>query len=442
MKEFFLSVFLILSGITSSFAQYKNILIDEGNGPHSPEEPSICISPVNPMEIAAGSNIRNVYHSEDGGASWKMDTLKSKQHGVYGDPCLIADTTGNFYFFHLADPDHSGWGGANFLDRMVCHKSTDGGKTWDDGSAIGINHPRQQDKEWAIVDPKTNTIYITWTQFDKYESKESTDSTHILFSSSADGGITWTVPVRLNQFAGNCLDSDSTVEGAVPAAGPNGEIYVAWAFDQKIYFDKSVDQGKSWLNKDIVASDQPGGWDFDVSGVYRCSGMPVTVCDNSKGPYRGSIYINFSDQRNGKDNTDIFLVKSTNGGTSWTKPKLVNNDSQVDKKSKKRTAQAREKNKDQFMSWMAVDQSNGYLYIVFYDRRNFSDDSTDVYLAVSKDGGETFSNEKISEQPFKPSRSVFLGDYLNISASRGIIRPIWVSMEDKRTKIWTAIINK
>lgn len=418
---FFLLCFCCL---TFSFAQYVNVKIDEGKGFNSPEEPGIAINPKNVKQMVAGSNIRNVYHSDDGGMTWTKDTMRSKEHGVYGDPCIVADTSGNFYFFHLGDPDHKGWSGTSFLDRIVCQRSVDGGKTWSDGTSIGLNHPHQQDKEWVVVDSKTNTIYVTWTEFDKYESKNPTDSSRILFSSSADGGSTWSVPLRLSQFAGNCADNDSTVEGAVPAVGADGELYVAWAFDQKIYFDKSIDRGKTWLSKDILVCDQPDGWDFEVSGIYRCNGMPVTVCDNSNSPNRGNIYVNFSDQRNGKENTDIWLVKSVDKGSTWSKPTRVNNDTTK---------------RQQFMSWMAIDQSTGYLYIVFYDRRNQADDSTDVYLAVSKDGGTTFTNEKINEQTFKPNKYVFLGDYLNIAACNGVVRPVWVSADGFKTILWTAV---
>lgn len=426
VKKQIISFLLLVCCSVFSSAQYKNVKIDEGKGFNSPEEPTIAMNPKNVLQMVAGSNVRNVYHSADGGLTWAKDSMRSKEHGVYGDPCVVADTNGNFYFFHLGDPDHKGWSGPNFLDRMVCQRSVNGGKTWSEGSAIGINHPHQQDKEWVAVDGKTNALYITWTEFDKYESKSPIDSSRILFSSSLDQGQTWSAPMRLSQYAGNCADSDSTVEGAVPAVGVNGEIYTAWAFDQKIYFDRSVDGGKTWLNKDILVCDQPGGWDFEVSGIYRCNGMPVTVCDNSKGPNRGAVYINFSDQRSGKNNTDIWIVKSTDGGASWSKPTRVNTDTT---------------NHHQFMSWMAIDQSTGYLYVVFYDRRAYKDDSTDVYLAVSRDGGITFSNEKINENAFKPNKYVFLGDYINIAACKGVIRPVWVTMEGFNTMIWTAIIS-
>jgi hypothetical protein len=154
--------------------------------------------------------------------------------------------------------------------------------------------------------------------------------------------------------------------------------------------------------------------------------MPVTVCDISNSPYRGTIYINWADQRNGMDDTDIWLAKSTNGGNTWSSPKRVNDDPP---------------GRHQFFTWMAIDQTTGYLYIVFYDRRDYDDLQTDVYLAVSKNGGETFKNHKISWTPFVPNKGVFFGDYTNISAHDKIIRPIWTRLHQGRLSLWTALIN-
>ena len=79
---------------------------------------------------------------------------------------------------------------------------------------------------------------------------------------------------------------------------------------------------------------------------------------------------------------------------------------------------------------------------MFYDRRNYTDTQTDVYMAISKDGGESFTNERISELPFTPKENVFFGDYNNISAYKGIIRPIWTRYEDGKLSIWTALIEE
>ncbi len=97
--------------------------------------------------------------------------------------------------------------------------------------------------------------------------------------------------------------------------------------------------------------------------------------------------------------------------------------------------------KQQFLNWMTVDQVTGYLYFIFYDRRNYTNYLTDVYIARSTDGGETFENVRISASPFYCIPYVFFGDYINISAHNNKIRPIWTRIEGSYTSIWTAIID-
>ena len=53
-----------------------------------------------------------------------------------------------------------------------------------------------------------------------------------------------------------------------------------------------------------------------------------------------------------------------------------------------------------------------------------------------------FTNEKISDSPFTPDKSVFFGDYTNISAHGGVVRPIWTRCDGTELSIWTALINK
>jgi hypothetical protein len=238
--------------------------------------------------------------------------------------------------------------------------------------------------------------------------------------------MTWSQPKRINRLAGDCLDSDNTVEGAVPAVGPNGEIYVSWAGPLGLVFNRSLDMGETWMDTNVFASDLPGGWDYTIPGIYRSNGLPITCCDLSQGPYRGNIYINWSDQRNGLTDTDIWFIKSTDGGLTWSSRKRVNDDPP---------------GKQQFFTWMTVDQKTGFIYFVFYDRRSYSDIETDVYMAVSKDGGETFRNFKVSETPFSPAANIFFGDYTNVTAYNNVVRPIWTRLENSQLTVWTAIVD-
>jgi len=403
--------------IIPAFAQHTNVMISNIN---SPEEPSIYINHKNTNQLIAGANINNYYVSNDGGLTWTKKTLSST-NGVWGDPCMMIDTAGALYFFHLSNPNVGNW-----IDRIVCQKSTDGGNTWNDGTYMGLNGTKAQDKEWTTVDPTNNNIYATWTQFDSYGSSNSNDSSIILFSRSTNAGASWSIPTRISKKGGNCTDSDNTVEGAVPTVGPNGEIYVSWAGPLGIMFDKSTNGGLTWLYNDIFVDPMPGGWDISIPDIDRCNGMPITCCDRSNGPYKGTIYINWADQRNGPTDTDIWLSKSTDGGLTWSPAKRVNDDPP---------------GKQQFFTWMTVDQITGYIYIVFYDRRNYNNSNTDVYMAMSKDGGENFLNFKISESPFLPDGYTFFGDYNNITAYNNVVRPIWTRLQNGQLSIWTAFIN-
>lgn len=401
------------------------VMIELASTMVGPCEPSICINPTNPQQIVAGSVLNNVYVSNDAGLTWTNDKLTSSL-GVYGDPVIRANYKGDFYYAHLSNPDGAAYASESFLDRIVIQKSEDGGKTWNDGSYTLPRSPKDQDKQWLAIDPRDNTVYITWTEFDLYDSPLPEDKSRILFSKSTDDGESWTDPLVLSQHEGNCLDSDDTTEGAVPCVGPKGEIYVAWAYNEKIYFDKSYDGGKTWLDEDLIVSDQPGGWDIVIPGIIRSNGMPITCVDRSSSVHKGTIYVNWSDQRNGEDDTDIWVASSSDEGKTWSPPVRVNDDVA---------------GKQQFLTWMEVDQSNGYVYTVFYDRRHYDDFQTDVYLAVSKDGGKTFENRKINSKSFTPNPSIFFGDYNDLSVVNGVVRPIWTQLEGWQLSVWTALVN-
>lgn len=416
---------LLVVLLAPTFAQIKVIKLDEWKeGERPPCEPSIAISMKDRDNIVAGAILDKVYSSTDGGETWTTTRLESP-YGVYGDPVVISDKKGDFYYFHLSDPTGRNWASEEILDRIVVQKSKDGGLTWSEGSYMGMHHPKDQDKEWAVVDLKSNNIYATWTQFDKYGSKKPTDRSNILFSKSSNG-TKWSDAIKINQHSGNCLDDDQTTEGAVPAVGFDGKIFVAWAYDEKIYLDRSYDEGKTWLKNDIEIMDQPGGWDIDIPGLYRCNGMPILLSDVSGGPFTGRLYLNWADQRNGEDDTDIWFAFSNNRGDHWSSPVRVNDD---------------EPGKHQFFSWATIDQSNGMLYVIYYDRRAYDDHRTDVYVAYSNNGGKSFKNLKISDTPFKPRESVFFGDYTNIAAFKNRIAAIWTRQDDGKNSIWAAIIE-
>ena len=420
MKHILL-IILFISGLTC-FGQFKNIQLPrpkKATYGYSQVEPSIYINPKNTNEVIAGTVMNDYYYSVDGGQTWKSRSIKSK-YGVNGDPVMLIDTLERYFYFHLSNIN-----GQSLVGGIVSQYSKKiKGKRWKDGHTVA--NEKFHDKHWVALDPRTNHIYMTWTQFDAYDSDKKKDRSNILFSKS-ENGCTWSEAIDISYWSGDCKDNDKTAEGAVPAVGPNGEIYVVWSRNDSLWLNVSLDDGKTWFEKEKFIMKQPGGWVIDIPGIYRCNGLPVTMCDLSPAKTNGNLYVNWVDTLNGADNNDVWLTKSSDGGKTWSDRIKVNGEDQ---------------NHHQFLTWMTIDQSNGYLYFVYYDRRDQTDYKTDVYLAVSKDAGETFKEYKISESPFEPNPRIFFGDYTNISVHNGVIRPIWTRLHKGKITAWTALIHQ
>ncbi len=409
-------IFVLLLFVNSvSFSQFQNIKIGTYNS-YSPQEPTIVLDPKNTNNILVAANTDLYYYSTNGGFNWTRGIINSN-YGIAGDPCVIIDSSSNYYHFHLV-PD---------LTKVVCQKASSLGSVWSNGTYTGVNGTKDNDKEWAAVDRKTNFLYVSWAQFDQHGSMSTSDSTSIQFSRSTNQGLSWTTQTRLNKRNGNAQGGNLSCHAPMPAVGPNGDVYVTWMGPLGLMIDISHDYGVTWLDEDIKVTPSRVNWlVFNIPGIQRAPGFPIINCDLSNSLYSGNIYICWADQRNGSNNTDIWVVKSTDGGYLWSSPKKVNNDQYT---------------RHQFFPWMTIDQATGYLYFIFYDRRNYTDSKTDVYMAVSKDGAETFENIKISETPFTPSQSVFLGDYIGITAYNNVIRPVWTRLDNGTLSLYTAIIN-
>mgnify|MGYP006167823321 FL=1 len=404
-------IFLGGSAVLMAQRPPENILIYKGaQDKYQPCEPSIAVSSKKPSVLVAGSILDNVHRSTDGGYSWSTTKLTSK-YGVFGDPCIVGSPKGDFYYLHLSNPDGQAWSSDALLDRIVVQRSRRFGKRWNKGAGMGLNGSKDQDKEWAAVSIDGKTLLTCWTQFDLYGSPIATDRSMILCSTSNRRAKKWSEPVRINEIAGDCKDGDMTVEGAVPDIALDGTMYVAWAHADTIWMDRSMDGGVTWLEHDLRVTEIQGGWDQEIRGIGRANGMPVTRVDRSSGPYQGRIYVNWTDDRNGPDDNDVWLVYSDNNGKSWTDPIRVNNDLS---------------GAQQFFTWMDVDDVTGHVHIVFYDRRDAMKKypdvrlkpswNTEVYLASSYDGGITWENLKVSQKSFRPDPKLFFGDYNNISA--------------------------
>ncbi|NQV02961.1 MAG: T9SS type A sorting domain-containing protein [Bacteroidia bacterium] len=411
--------FILFAGVlllhVTALAQHQNIEIGPTLGYGIPGEPAVYMNPANPNEIMVGAMVNNYYTTTDGGYTWEHGTLGSTW-GVQADPVILCDDAGRFYYLHLPD----------VIQRVVCHRRDDITGPWSQEVSVAFNGTHDVDKEWACWDPVNDRIYLSWTYFDTWGSSNPNDSSCIYLSWSGDGGQTWVDPVRISDEKGDAQGGNYSMHGSYPTTGPNGEIYVTWWGPEGLMFDCSLDMGISWLPEDICITGQHVNWIYGIPGVNLAVSFPVISCDRSGGSSNGNIYITWADQRNGYSNTDVFVVKSSDNGITWSSPIKVNDDGLT---------------RHQFFPFLTVDQGTGKVWLVFYDRRNYTNTTTDVYMAVSGDGGETFENFKVSETPFTPVSTIFYGHYIALTAHDDHVLPVWMRMDEGFSSLIGAIVN-
>ena len=351
--------------------------------------------------------------STDSGASFtEIGDFPTQLTGFnFGDPGLAVDRKGVFYQSHIAgdlnlDP--------NFSQVSGLAKSTDGGASF---SAPIYTPPPPganttilsafADKPFITVDtsssPNAGTVYLTYTSFEF--SSTFLSSAVIRLSKSTDGGLTLSAPVALSPGGG------AFAQGSQPAVGPNGELYVAWfnfgPGPTGIMLVKSVDGGTTFTSPILVAQATPPGFNSGtMTGNFRVNGFPRMDVD----PTNGNVYITYgANPGTPGDSGDVFFVRSTDGGATWSAPVRINTDSGTN---------------DQFFPTLAVDAS-GLLRIVWYDKRTDPNNlAIGVYTVSSSDGGRSFSpNQKVTNETFEPAvgydpilNPVYMGDYIDIKA--------------------------
>ena len=394
-------------------------------------EVSVAINPTNPDHIIAVSIAQLkgfpgitdfAYVTTDAGKTWKIAPCPNPSKRRQGDDIVTFTGDGLALHGYIAFDGNTGERPKKADTGIIISSSRDG-LTWNAAVPVvdHINTSRPfEDKPWIKADsgsdsPHKGNIYVVWTKFDVYGSKSPEHKTHIYVSRSLDGGKSFAVPHRISEKPGDCVDSSQSLMGAVPAVGPKGEVYAVWAGPEGLVFAKSTDAGNTFgKNKVITAT--PGGWDFAIKGLGRANGSPSMGVDVTKGKDRGSIYVNWADNWNG--DPDVFMIVSRDGGDTWSQPLRVNDDPKGN-------------GKEQFFTWMAVDPIDGAVNVVFYDRRDLEGTKTGLTLARSVDGGRTFVNHKINQDPFVcDKKGGFFGDYLGLDAFGGRVAAAYMHYVD------------
>ena len=320
-----------------------------------------------------------------------------------GDPATGIDRLGRWYVGYIS----------NSMGQAISY-SDDQGQTWTkvnvSSGSTDKNHLWVDTKEGS---PYVNNIYIAWME-----------NSQTVVRTSTDRGLSWSSSTNIS--SGDNAGSHN--QGVNLATGPNGEVYAAWAIydswpaDEKaIGFASSLDGGTTWTNGTRIIDNIRGIRNSGVPENMRVNSFPTMACDLSNGPYSGNLYVTWTNigvpgQNTGNDR-DVYLIKSSDGGATWSDPIRVNQDPIGQGKA-------------HYFPWVAVDPSNGILSIVFYDNRNTNANQAEAWVATSNDGGTTWDDFKVSDVSFTPQpipglASGYFGDYLGITALNGKVYPCW-----------------
>ncbi len=189
----------------------------------------------------------------------------------------------------------------------------------DDAGVAVVDHINTaipfEDKPWLGVDraaasPHRGNVYVAWTRFDVYGSANPAHRSHIMFSRSRDGGAhVLDAASRSPTTPATRGTATAPSRASVPVGGPNGDVLhrVGRPEGHRV---RQVDRRRLDVRaRTCSSSAMPGGWDLPVPGLERHNGMPVTAVDLSEGARKGTIYVNWIDERNG--DLDVFVAAST-----------------------------------------------------------------------------------------------------------------------------------
>ena len=382
-------------------------------------EPGIAINPNNPQQVVAvyQDNAHAAY-SFDAGRTWQIATgVESTSYRVSGDVSTTYDNQGHAFICYIAFDKlgtYSYWGHNSSRNGIYVRRSLDGGKTWEAKDIAASEQPDKtpdgkdvpwEDKPYIVADtshgPFAGNLYIGWTRWTIADSQ-------IQFVRSTDHGKTWSKPIEIDNVRGLPRDDNGAVEGFAGAVGPDGMLYVVWGDGHHLVFTSSSDGGLTFARTRSIIDTAPIM--FSVDAVARANGFPQIAIDPRGGPKGGRLYVAWADYRNGE--IDVFCSSSKDFGATWSPAVKVNTD-------------PIHNGAEHFFQWMALDQADGSVNVIFYDRRGDPRNrGQTVTLARSSDGGQSFQNYSWTDQAFN-AKGGFIGDYNGLAAMNGRVYGIW-----------------
>lgn len=251
----------------------------------------------------------------------------------------------------------------------------------------------------------TNNLHIVWTE-------NSGNVFDVLYSRSTDSGVTWSPPLDV---------ASSPLPATSPnlAIGPDGVLHCIWhdrrdGGAQRLYYSRSTNGGSSWETpRDLTGASarDVGSFSFSLDLQNRLH-----------------LAWHYGDPSAGATPTEVYYMRSTNGGSSFGARQKLNQGS----------------GHAAFPRFSVAGASGNLLAIAWRDNRVNPD--WDVYLAVSTDGGQSFSERvgaATAQRDWDPEAIVDANGVIHLGIMT--LQPPYASVDYRRStdqgQSWSASVT-
>ena len=302
--------------------------------------------------------------------------------------------------------------------------------------------PGFQGSQPSLAVGSDGVVYVSFSAW-----SNALTGTDVFFTKSANGGRTWTVPVRVNDDAGGASQTESSL-----ALDAQNEIFIVWTDTRRgtndVYFSKSTDAGSSFSANVPVNDVAP-----------QAQQEPDIAVDSAANPVQ--VHLVWTDYRNlGTTGPDIYYANSTDGGLSFNPNVRLNTDAGAAEQGSPAIAVAPDrsvdvvwrdsrvpaqgadiyftKSTDRGFTWVPATSVNhdvgnvpqtepsiavnetGAIFVAWTDYRN-GISNADIYATRSTNGGSSFAAEsRVNDDPSQVQQI-----QPSIAAAAGKVQVAW-----------------
>ncbi len=402
-------------------------------------EPSLAIDPTAPAHLVAawqqdrwsngGANGLGAAVSFDGGLTWQR-SLPKFSHCAGGDyerasdPWVSLAADGTPYAVSIS------FDATSDRSAVLAARSGDGGMSWDDPVALIADDDPDvfNDKESITADPHDpGRAFAVWDRLTGLSHPMDPVGTGpTMLARMTDGA--WE-PARAIYDPGTDSQTIGNVIGVLPD-GTLVDVFMRILMsssknpDFSLVAIRSTDHGDTWSAPVVISPVQ--GVDIGKNGVFirAGEGLPQLAVDADS----GALYVAWEDSSFDQTHSAIAVVRSLDGGVTWSAPIQANGDPDV------------------FAFTPAIAAGNGGVGVFYYDTRLDDPSAPEfritAWLASSFDRGDTWSDERLTSgfdlRPAQPGSSYFLGDYQGLVANGETFVPLFgiAFVDNDRTHIF------